>query len=129
MARQRHFYGLNHLYYLTTSTYRRARLFDSERFKRNFIKVLGDLRAELGFGIVGYVLMPEHFHLLIWPSDMANPIQIMQKLEGRTARFVLSNLGATCSFRGAGECWRESGFPPPSTPRPTSASGKGDSTI
>ena len=34
------FYGLNHLHYLTTSNYRRPRLFDSERFQRNFIKVL-----------------------------------------------------------------------------------------
>ena len=27
----KHYYGLNHLHYLTTSTYHRARLFDSER--------------------------------------------------------------------------------------------------
>ena len=29
MTRLLHFYGLNHLHYLTTSTYRRGRLFDS----------------------------------------------------------------------------------------------------
>jgi hypothetical protein len=52
MPRQHRFYGLNHLHYLTTSTYRRARLFDADRFKRNFITVLGGLRAELGFRIV-----------------------------------------------------------------------------
>ncbi len=44
----RHYYGLNHLHFLTTSTYRRARLFDSEQFKRQFISTLADLRAELG---------------------------------------------------------------------------------
>jgi hypothetical protein len=49
MTRQRHFYGLHPRHYLTPSTYRRARRFDSERFKRNFITVLGGLRAELGF--------------------------------------------------------------------------------
>jgi REP element-mobilizing transposase RayT len=59
MAGRRHLYGLNHLHYLTTSTHRRARLFDSDRFKRNFITALGELRAELGFRIVGYVLMPD----------------------------------------------------------------------
>ena len=98
MARQRHFYGLNHLHYLTTSAYHRPRLFDSERLKRNFITVLGDLRTELGFRIVGYVLMPEHFHLLIWPSDLANPSQIMQRLEERTAKFVLKNLRQNLRF-------------------------------
>jgi REP-associated tyrosine transposase len=98
VTRQRHFYGLNPLHDLTTSTSRRARLFDSKRFQRNFVTVLGDLRAELGFRIVGYVLMPEHFHLLIWPSNLANPTQIMQKLEGRTAHFVLSNLRRNLQF-------------------------------
>jgi len=53
----KHYYGLNHLHYVTTSTYRRARLFDSERFKRRFVSALDDLRRELDFRIVGYVLM------------------------------------------------------------------------
>jgi REP element-mobilizing transposase RayT len=69
----RHFYGLNHLHYITTSTYRRARVFDSERFKRRFVSTWAELRGELGFRIVGYVLMPEHFHVLLWPSELANP--------------------------------------------------------
>jgi REP-associated tyrosine transposase len=86
------YYGENHLHYLTTSAYRRARLFDSERIRRHFVATLAELRAELGFRIVGYVLMPEHFHLLIWPPEAADPSQIMQKLEGRTARFVLKTL-------------------------------------
>jgi hypothetical protein len=37
----------------------RARLFDSERFRRKFIITLADLRGELGFRIVGYVLIPQ----------------------------------------------------------------------
>jgi len=31
MPRLQRYYGLNHLHYLTNSTYRRARLYDSER--------------------------------------------------------------------------------------------------
>ena len=37
----------------------RTRLFDSERFKRKFVTTLADLRGELGFRIVGYVLIPQ----------------------------------------------------------------------
>jgi REP element-mobilizing transposase RayT len=92
VPQQRHFYGLNHLHYITTSTYRRARVFDSERFKRRFVSTWAELRGELGFRIVGYVLMPEHFHVLLWPSELANPSQIMQKLEERTAKFILKSL-------------------------------------
>jgi REP element-mobilizing transposase RayT len=92
VPKQRHFYGLNHLHYITTSTYRRARVFDSERFNRKFISTWEELRGELGFRIVGHVLMPEHFHVLLWPSGLANPSQIMQKLEERTAKFILKSL-------------------------------------
>ena len=92
MPRQKHDYGENHLHFLTPSTYRRVRLFDSEKFRRHWVQALGELRRELGFKIAGYVLMPEHFHLLIWPSVAANPSQILQKLEGRTALLILKQL-------------------------------------
>jgi REP element-mobilizing transposase RayT len=68
-----------------------VRLFNSERFARRWVQTLGDLRSELEFKIAGYVLMPEHFHLLIWPSAAANPSQILQKLEGRTALLIQDN--------------------------------------
>jgi REP element-mobilizing transposase RayT len=91
----KHYYGLNHLHYLTTSTHRGGRLFDSERFRNQWVTTLGELRRELGFKIVGYVLMPEHFHALIWPSEEANPSQMMQKLEDRTALFILKRVATT----------------------------------
>jgi putative transposase len=91
VLRQKHYYGLNHFHYLTRSTYQRARLFDSERFKRRWVRTLDELRSEFGFKTIGYVLMPEHFHLLIWPSANPNPSEILQKLEDRTALFILKN--------------------------------------
>ena len=36
--------------------------------------------------------MPEHCHLLIWPSELADPSQIMQRLKERTAKFILESL-------------------------------------
>ncbi len=36
----KHFYGLNHLHYLTANTYRKACIFDSDRFKRKFVQTL-----------------------------------------------------------------------------------------
>ena len=94
MPPQRHYYGLNHLHFITASTYRRARLFDSDRFRRQFVATLAGLRAELSFKVIGYVLMPEHFHALIWPSERADPSRIVQSLKERTAKFILKNLQA-----------------------------------
>ncbi len=55
----------------------RARLFDSERFEREFIMTLADLRGNLGFRIVGYVLIRQltDCRLLLWPKDGTNPTQ------------------------------------------------------
>jgi hypothetical protein len=44
---------LNHLHFITASTYRRARLFDSDRFRRDFVATLTGLRAELSFKVIG----------------------------------------------------------------------------
>jgi hypothetical protein len=46
---------------LTTCTYRHTPVFNSELFKREFIATLAELRAEMGFRLLGYVLMPGGF--------------------------------------------------------------------
>ena len=51
MPSLRRFYGQNHYHYLTVGTYRRARIFDSDRFKRKFVQTVNDLRKELGFKV------------------------------------------------------------------------------
>ena len=55
--------------------------FDSERFRKQWVATFGELWGELKFRILGYVLMPEHFHALIWPAAEANPSQIMPRIE------------------------------------------------
>jgi len=54
MPRLQHFYGLNYLHYLTANTYWKARIFDSDPYKRKFVQTLDQLRAELGFRIIGH---------------------------------------------------------------------------
>jgi putative transposase len=98
MPRLRRFYGEGHYHYLTENIYRRARIFDSDRFRRKFVQTLDDLRTELGFKIFAYVLMPEHCHLLIGPSSAANRSHNMPKLSERTANFILRNLRQNLSY-------------------------------
>jgi REP element-mobilizing transposase RayT len=73
MSQPPRYYGENHPHFLTTRTYHPKPVFNSERFKREFVATLVEFRAELGFRLLSYVLMPEHFHLLIWSSDGADP--------------------------------------------------------
>ncbi len=39
--------------------------------------------------VVGYVVMPEHFHLLISEPEVGNPSTVMQVLKQRAARALL----------------------------------------
>lgn len=94
----RRHYEDNNLHYITCSTYRRTRVFDSDRFKLNFVETLRDVRNELEFKLVGYVLMPEHYPMMIWPCGNADPTRIMKSLKERTALFVLDQLSENLQF-------------------------------
>ncbi len=56
--------------------------------------------------------MPEHFHLLRWPSEAANPSPIMQKLEERTAKFILKTLRANLGHPWCGKMLERFKLPP-----------------
>jgi REP-associated tyrosine transposase len=92
VQRQHHYSEANHLHFITASTYSRVRLFDSPRFRERFIETLALLRTEFDFRLVGYVLMPEHFHLLVWPGKTYSPSRIVGSLKQRTDRYIIENL-------------------------------------
>jgi REP element-mobilizing transposase RayT len=57
------------------------------------LKELGRLRDELGFSLLAYVVMPDHVHLLVAPSAVADFSRIMQSVKGRFARLRNRGLG------------------------------------
>ena len=78
VSKLKHYYGLDHLHYLTTSIPQGGIAcpsvdgFDSERFRKQWVATFGELRRELKFRILGYALTPEHFQALIWPAAEAD---------------------------------------------------------
>jgi putative transposase len=79
-------YGQGHLHFITCSCYRRLPLFASARAKNLFVKVLGEVRNRYGFALVGYVVMPEHIHVLISEPAKGTPSTVMQVLKQRVSR-------------------------------------------
>jgi REP element-mobilizing transposase RayT len=55
--------------------------------------------------------MPEHCHLLIWPSDLADPSQIMQKLSERTANFILRTFRRNVTHLWCRKMWSQFDLP------------------
>jgi REP element-mobilizing transposase RayT len=59
------FYGGNDLHFLTFSCHRRQPLFRNEAHRDLFLKILDRVRRRYRLVVLGYVVMPEHVHLLV----------------------------------------------------------------
>src|SRR5271157_4879334 len=59
------YYGGDHLHFITCSCYRRMPLLRSARGRDRLLSVLEQTRKRYRFVVVGYVVMPEHIHLLL----------------------------------------------------------------
>jgi putative transposase len=79
-------YGKGHLHFITFSCYQRLPLLKTGRARDIFVKELGEIRDEMGFLLSGYVVMPEHVHLLISEPKQGTPSTVLQKLKLRVAR-------------------------------------------
>ncbi|MGH8403753.1 MAG: transposase, partial [Gammaproteobacteria bacterium] len=56
------------LQFITSSTYRRAPIFSNPACCQFFVEALRAARSKFRFRLVGWVLMPEHFHVLLQPA-------------------------------------------------------------
>jgi putative transposase len=82
-------YGAHHLHFITCSCYRRLPFLRTARCRDCFLSILEETRERYRFVVVGYVVMPEHVHLLITEPERGPPSTVMQVLKQRTARALL----------------------------------------
>jgi putative transposase len=80
------YYGRGHLHFITFSCYRRLPFLHAVGAKELFVKELSRVRREYEFALVGYVLMPEHVHLLLSEPAKGNPSTVLQMLKQRVSR-------------------------------------------
>jgi putative transposase len=84
------YYGAGDLHFITCSCYHREPLLGTPRRRDLFLSVLEQVRQRYEFVVVGYVVMPEHIHLLISEPQRKNPSTVMQALKLGFARRVLA---------------------------------------
>jgi len=82
----RRYYGKGDLHFLTFSCYRRLPLLGSVRARNLFLRKLREVRGRYGFAVVGYVVMPEHVHLLIGEPRKGTPSIVLQALKQSVSR-------------------------------------------
>jgi len=79
-------YGQRHLHFITFSCYRRLPLLKTVRARDVFVRELARVRGEYEFLLVGYVVMPEHVHLLISEPRKGTPSTVLQMLKQRVSK-------------------------------------------
>jgi putative transposase len=87
-------------------------LFASSPAKNLFVKILGEVRDRYGFALAGYVVMPNHIHLLISEPARGTPSTVMQVLKQRVSRRIrrkprkkVSSQQLSLPFRHAHDFW------------------------
>ena len=86
------YYGSGDLHFITCSCYRRQPWLGTARRRDLFLTVLEQVRRRYQFVVVGYVVMPEHIHLLISEPQERTPSTVMQALKLGFARRVLGQM-------------------------------------
>jgi putative transposase len=69
------------LHFLTFSCYRRQPLFNTKHAKDVFERSLEQIRRSYRFHVIGYVVMPEHVHLLVSEPERATLSRAIQALK------------------------------------------------
>ncbi|MFL6436922.1 MAG: transposase [Terriglobales bacterium] len=85
----RRFYGQGDQHFITTSCYRRKPLLGTARARDVFVAVPEQVRRRFRFDVIGFVVMPEHVHLLLGEPEKGNPSRVMQVLKQTVARRLL----------------------------------------
>jgi putative transposase len=79
-------YGAGQLHFITCSCYRRMPLLGTARARDCFLTILNGVRQRYDFALLGYVVMPEHVHLLISEPRIGTPSTVMQVLKQCVSR-------------------------------------------
>ena len=87
-------YGFHDYHYITCSCYQRKPFMGSAYARDVFVEVCDEVRARYRFEVLGYVVMPEHFHFMITEPHRADPSVVMKALKQTVARRLLAGCPA-----------------------------------
>jgi putative transposase len=100
-------YGLGHLHFITCSCYHRLPFLNTVKARDCFLQTLSEVRDRYDFALLGYVVMPEHIHLLISEPNRGNPSIVMRVLKQRVSR-KLRRRSRRKSTEGQMRLWSDS---------------------
>ena len=92
-TRLKRYYGVKHLHFITSSCYHGLPLLGTPSRRDAFLDILEETRQRYRFVIVGYVVMLEHFHLLMSEPEIGDPSVVMKVIKERFSWAIHKNSG------------------------------------
>ncbi len=79
-------YGKGHLHLIACTCYRNQPKLGEEKHRDVFLRLLEELRVKFRFAIAGYVVMPDHFRLLMREPEIDTAANAVEMLQARYRR-------------------------------------------
>ena len=89
------------MHFITCSCYKRQPVLGSFRSRDLFLRVLEDVRRRYRFVVAGYVVIAEHFHMLISEPERGDPSNVMKALKMGFARRMIGEMARAQVSKGA----------------------------
>jgi len=77
----RRYYDTGGLHFITWSCYHRQPLLNTDHRRDLLLNVLESMRLRYQFGVAGYVVMPEHVHLIVSEPLIGNQSTVVQAVK------------------------------------------------
>jgi putative transposase len=78
-------YGFGDIHFITFSCFQRRPLLGCCESRTFFANILDEVRVRHGLGLYGYVVMPEHVHVLMGERGSCNPSKAMQVVKQKAS--------------------------------------------
>src|SRR5579862_1664158 len=82
------YYGGHDLHFITFSCYQRRPFLNTAASRDIFLETLEETRQKYEFRVAGYVVMPEHIHLLVGEPKVGTVSTVLQVVKQRTTRKI-----------------------------------------
>jgi putative transposase len=80
--------GKGDLHFITFCCYQRRRFLATPEARNLAVRILGEVRNRYDFRLIGYVVMPQHVHLLLGEAGRASPARVVQVYKQRVSRLM-----------------------------------------
>ena len=97
----KHYQQTRQLHFVTFSCYHRKPLLADPAARDIFVQILETVRCWYGFWLIGYVVMPEHVHLLLSEPERENLALVLQMLKQMVSRKLRAASEGGPSYREA----------------------------